>query len=478
MLDAPYRELPRSLEAEQALLGAILVNNDAYERVSGLLEPHQFYDQLHGAIFEAAAKLIAAGRRADPITLKPYFEGAEPVGTTTVPIYLGQIAANATTIINVRDYARTIVDLATRRSLITIGEDMVNAAYDSPVDFPPKEQIEEAEKRLYKLTDSRSEPHVVHEADAVAAEIDRALEAHRKGAASIGLPTGLVDLDRRLGGGLQPSDLIVVAGRPGMGKTGLAGTVLHHIVVPAVFFSLEMTAAQIACRMISAETGIPAEQLRTGTFSAGKARELVEIVAGEGSMMRRIRERGVILDQTGGISIANLATRARRLKRQHRIELIIVDYIQLMQATTKGGNRVAEVTEITTGLKALAKELNVPVLALSQLSRKVEERTDKRPHLADLRESGSIEQDADVVLFVYRDEYYLERERPNRADDPKAYAERLAAWELKKAQAAGKAEIVISKYRHGPTGTVEVHFDAATTLFSNLARSGQAHDQP
>jgi replicative DNA helicase len=251
MFDTPYRQPPHNLDAEQALLGAILVNNDTYDRVSGFLEPHHFFDQLHGAIFDAAAKQIAAGRRADPITLKPFFGNAEPVGDTPVPVYLGKLAANATTTRNVRDYARTIYDLATRRQLIVIGEDMVNAAYDSPVDFPPKEQIEEAEKRLYKLTDSGSEAHVVHEADAVAAEIDRALEVHRKGAASIGLPTGLIDLDRGLGGGLQPSDLVVVAGRPGMGKMGLAGTILHHIKVPAALFSLEMTAGQIACRMIS-----------------------------------------------------------------------------------------------------------------------------------------------------------------------------------------------------------------------------------
>jgi replicative DNA helicase len=465
--DPAYREAPRSLEAEQALLGAILINNDAHDRVASFLEPQHFYDPLHRQIYEAAAKLIAAGKRADGITLKTFFETAEPIDATlSVPQYLGRLAANAATIINARDYARTIRDLSIRRSLINIGETLVNAAYDSPVDFPPKEQIEEAERRLYALAENRSDGHVIREVDAVAAEIDRALEAYRNdGAVNVGVPTGLIDLDRRLGGGLQPSDLIVVAGRPGMGKTGLAGTILHHVKVPAVFFSLEMTAAQIACRMISAETGIPAEQLRTGKFNDEKARRLAEIVAGEAPMMRRIRERGVILDQTGGISIANLATRARRLKRQHRIELIIVDYIQLMQATTKGSNRVAEVTEITTGLKALAKELNVPVLALSQLSRKVEERTDKRPYLSDLRESGSIEQDADVVMFVYREEYYVERERPNPKD-----VETSAKWELKMADLAGKAEIIIGKYRHGPIGTVDIQFDAATTLFSNLTR--------
>ena len=386
-----------------------------------------------------------------------------------MPQYLGRLAIHATSLANVRDYARTIRDLATRRGLILIGEDMLNVAYDD-AEFPPKEQIEDAERRLYALAENRSDGHVVHEADAVAAEITRALDAYRDcGTVKAGVvPTGLIDLDRRLGGGLQPSDLITVAGRPGMGKTGLAGTVLHNIRVPAAFFSLEMTAGQIASRMISAETGIPAELLRSGRFSDEQARRLAQIVTGDAPMLQRVRERGVILDDTGGVSIAHLATRARRLKRQHGIGLVIVDYIQLMTATTKSGNRVAEVTEITTGLKALAKELNVPVLALSQLSRKVEERQDKRPYLADLRESGSIEQDSDIVIFVYREEYYTARERP----DPKDVAA-FSAWELKMSDLAGKAEVIIGKYRHGPVGTVDVHFDAATTLFSNLAHSGR-----
>jgi replicative DNA helicase len=472
MSDTPYRQPPHSLEAEQALLGAIFVNNDALDRVSGFLEAQHFFDPLHAAIYKAAGSLVASGKRANPVTLRPYFETTDPISATETAVqYLGRLAANATSIVNAGDYGRTIRDLSTRRSLIDIGETMVNAAFDSPVDFPPKEQVEEAERRLYALAENRTEGHVVREADAVAAEVLRALDAYRNGGAGKAgvVPTGLIDLDRRLGGGLQPSDLVVVAGRPGMGKTGLAGTVLHNAKVPAVFFSLEMTAAQIACRMISAETGIPAELLRSGRFREEHARHLARIVAGEVPMVQRLSDRGVILDETGGISIANLATRARRLKRQHGIGLVIVDYIQLMQATTKSGNRVGEITEITTGLKALAKELNVPVLALSQLSRKVEERQDKRPYLADLRESGSIEQDADVVLFVFRGEYYEARERP----DPKDIAA-FATWELKMADLAGKAEIIIGKYRHGPVGTIDVHFDASTTLFTNLARSGQA----
>jgi replicative DNA helicase len=464
--DPLYREPPRNLDAEQALLGAILVNNEAHDRVSGFLEPHHFFDPLHGAIYEAAAKLIAAGRQANPITLKTYFDGAEPVGPTPVPVYLGKLAANATTIINVRDYGRTIVDLWMRRQLILTGEDMVNAAYSSPVDFPPKEQIEEVERRLYALAENRSEGHVIAEPVAVRNEFARVFEAYRNPeAAKVGISTGLVDVDRKLGGGLQPSDLIILAGRPAMGKTALAGTILRSIEAPAVFFSLEMTAEQIARRMISAETGIPTDRLRSGDLSEAEASLLVRA---EGTTMQRIEARGVILDQTGGISIANLATRARRLKRQVGIELVIVDYLQLVTTgSSRRDGRVQEVSEISGGLKALAKEMNVPVLALSQLSRNVENREDKRPHLADLRESGSIEQDADVVMFVFREEYYVRQQQPT---NDAQRAARLA----KLKEVGGKGEIIVGKHRHGATGTVDVHFDATTTLFSNLAHSGQA----
>jgi len=470
--DPLYREPPRNLDAEQALLGAILVNNDAHDRVAGVLEPAHFFDPLHQQIYETAAKLIAEGKRANPVTLKGYFESAEPISSTeTVPQYLGRLAANATTIINVRDYARTIVNLWTRRQLILTGEDMVNAAYNSLVDFPPKEQIEELERRLYALAENRGgEGHVIAEPVAVRNEFARVFEAYRNPeAAKVGISTGLADLDRKLGGGLQPSDLIILAGRPAMGKTALAGTILRSIDVPAVFFSLEMTADQIARRMISAETGIPTDRLRSGDLSEAEASLLARA---EGTMMQRIEARGVILDQTGGISIANLATRSRRLKRQVGIELVIVDYLQLVTTGwSRRDGRVQEVSEISGGLKALAKELNVPVLALSQLSRNVENREDKRPLLADLRESGSIEQDADVVMFVYREEYYVRQQQPT--NDAQRTA-RLA----KLKECGGKGEILIGKHRHGSTGTVDVQFDAATTLFSNLARTGHGNDQP
>jgi replicative DNA helicase len=465
--DPLYREPPRNLDAEQALLGAILINSDAHGRVADILEPQHFSDPLHGAIYQAAAKLIADGRQATPITLKTFFDGAEPVREMPVPVYLGRLAINAATIINVHDYARTIVDLWTRRQLILTGEDMVNAAYNSPVDFPPKEQIEEVERRLYALAENRTMGHVIAEPVAVRDEFARVFEAYRNPeAAKVGISTGLADVDRKLGGGLQPSDLIILAGRPAMGKTALAGTILRSIDRPAVFFSLEMTAEQIARRMISAETGIPTDRLRSGDLSEAEASHLVRA---ERTMMDRIEARGVILDQTGGISIANLATRARRLKRQVGIELVIVDYLQLVTTgSSRRDGRVQEVSEISGGLKALAKELNVPVLALSQLSREVEKRQDKRPFLADLRESGSIEQDADVVMFVFREEYYVRQQQPSND------AERAARL-AKLKECGGKGEIIIGKHRHGSTGTVDVHFDATTTLFSNLAGSQQEH---
>jgi replicative DNA helicase len=452
------RAAPRNLEAEQALLGAILVNNAAHERVSDVLRPEHFHDPLHGAIYGAIGDLIAAGKVVTPITLKTFFEGAEPIGNTPVPVYLGTLAANATTIINVRDYAHAIVDLATRRQLILVGEDMVNAAYDSPVDFSPKEQIEEAETRLFSLAEHGGDEQVMHEADAVRAEFARIFEAYRNpGSVHMGVPTGLVDLDKMLGGGLQRSDLVILAGRPSMGKTALAGTILRSIAVPAVFFSLEMTASQIARRMVSAETGIPTDRLRSGDLSEEESRR---VARAETEMTQRIERRGIVLDQTGAIPIASLAARARRLKRRIGIELVIVDYLQLVKGSSKRGadGRTQEVSEISAALKTLAKDLDVPVLALSQLNRDVENRTDKRPHLADLRESGSIEQDADVVMFVFRDEYYVEREPPS--------PERLA----KLSACAGKGEIIIAKARHGSTGTVGVQFDGVSTLFSNLAK--------
>lgn len=478
----PFRAAPHNLEAEQALLGAILVNNEAHDRVSGFLEPHHFYDPLHQQIYETAAKLIAAGKQATPITLKTFFENAEPIDANlTVAQYLGRLATNAATIINARDYGRTIYDLATRRQLILIGEDMVNAAYDSPVDFPPKEQIEEAETRLFSLAETgKYGQGFATFSNALTTAIDMASAAYQRDGGLSGIATSLKGLDSKMGG-LQSSDLIILAGRPSMGKTALATNIAFNIARARArslkdrsdlppedprhdgaivgFFSLEMSAEQLATRIMSEQAGIPSEKIRRGMIDEVEFKRLVEA-------SQEMANLPLFIDQTGGISIAQLAARARRLKRQQGLGLIVVDYLQLLTGSARRSseNRVQEVSEITTSLKALAKELNVPIIALSQLSRAVENREDKRPQLADLRESGSIEQDADVVMFVYREEYYVERAKP--AEGTAEFQDWMAKMQL----VSGKAEVIIGKQRHGPVGTVNLQFDASVTRFTDLAQ--------
>ena len=468
-----FREAPHNLEAEQALLGAILVNNEAIDRVSTFLKPGHFYDALHARIYEAASKLILSGKRATPITLKTFFQADPPVGELPVPQYLGRLAANATTIINAEDYGRTIYDLAIRRQLIQIGETMVNTAYDSPIDAPPSIQIEGAEQELYELAETGKygtgfEPF----SSALTDAIDMAANAYRRDGGLSGLATGFTDLDHRMGG-LQPSDLIIIAGRPAMGKTALATNIAYHVAktyrpggdaenaldgAVVGFFSLEMSAEQLATRIISEQAYIPSERIRRGRIDADEFDRIVEV-------SQELQHLPLYIDQTGGISVAQLAARARRLKRQRGLGFIVVDYLQLLSGSSKRAaeGRVQEVSEITTGLKALAKELHVPVLALSQLSRQVEQREDKRPQLADLRESGSIEQDADVVLFVFREEYYLERSQPREN------TEEHQKWQLAMDTVTGKADVIIGKQRHGPTGTVTLQFTPEFTRFSNLA---------
>src|SRR5512147_937888 len=457
-----FRAPPHNFEAEQALLGAILVNNEACDRVSSFLKAEHFFDALHGRIYDHAAKLIWAGKRATPITLKTFFQGDEPVGELTVPQYLGRLAANATTIINAEDYGRTIYDLAVRRQLIGIGETMVNTAFDSPIDAEPSVQIETAEQQLYELAETGKygtgfEPF----SSALTDAIDMAANAYRRDGGLSGLATGFTDLDHRMGG-LQPSDLVIIAGRPSMGKTALATNIAYHVaktyrrdsenekaVDGAVvgFFSLEMSAEQLATRIISEQAYIPSERIRRGRIESEEFDRIVEV-------SQELQNLPLYIDQTGGITVAQLAARARRLKRQRNVGLIVIDYLQLLSGSSKRAaeGRVQEVSEITTGLKALAKELHVPVLALSQLSRQVEQREDKRPQLADLRESGSIEQDADVVLFVFRQEYYLERSQPREN------TEEHRKWQEEMDMVTGKAEVIIGKQRHGPTGTVTLQF--------------------
>ncbi|WP_314950137.1 replicative DNA helicase [Bradyrhizobium cosmicum] len=478
-----YRSAPHNIEAEQSLLGAILVNNDAFYRVSDFLEAKHFFEQLHQAIFDTASSLIRMGKIATPVTLKTFLPADTDIGGMTIGQYLARLAAEATTIINAQDYGRTVYDLSLRRDLIGIGEDMVNVAYDAPVDFQPRAQIEDAERKLYELAESgRYDGGFQKFSQALAVAVDLAAKAFQRDGKLSGISTGLRDLDTKMGG-LQPSDLIIVAGRPGMGKTSLATNIAYNVAqayVPELqadgtmkaanggvigFFSCEMSADQLATRIVAERTGIPSSHIRRGGISEADFEKIRQVSI-------ELQSLPFFVDATGGLSIAQLMARARRLKRQKGLDLIVIDYIQLLSGSGKRSeNRVQEITEITTSLKALAKELNVPIIALSQLSRQVESRDDKRPQLSDLRESGSIEQDADVVLFVYREEYYLAMKQPNPG------TEEHHKWQQEMDRALGKAEVIIGKQRHGPTGTVPLQFDSMVTRFGDLAEGSQLPDR-
>ncbi len=439
---------------------------------------------MHQKIFELSASLIRAGKVATPVTLKTFLPADLDIGGLNVSQYLARLAAEATTVINAADYGRTLYDLAIRRSLIVVGEDMVNVAYDAPVDFAPQEQIEDAERRLYELAETgKYDSGFQRFATALTTAVDMAARAYQRDGKLSGLATGLKDLDNKMGG-LQPSDLIIVAGRPGMGKTALATNIAYNVArgwrrevradghIDTVnggivgFFSLEMSAEQLATRIIAEQSSIPSSTIRRGGINERDFEKIKDVAI-------ELQHLPFFIDETGGLTVAQLAARARRLKRQKGMDLLVIDYIQLLQGSTRRSqeNRVQEVTEITTNLKALAKELNVPIMALSQLSRQVENRDDKRPQLSDLRESGSIEQDADVVLFVFREEYYLSNKEPRPGSDEHI------KWQTEMDVAHGKAEVIIGKQRHGPTGTVNLQFEASVTRFDNLAREDQVPEQ-
>lgn len=472
-----FRQAPHNVEAEQALLGAVLVNNEAYFRVSDFLDPKHFFDPLHQKIYEIISSLIRANKLASPITLKTFVEQTGEVGGMTPQQYLARLAAEATTIINAEDYGRAIHDLAVRRALILIGEDMVNIAYDAPVDMPPKGQIEDAERRLYDLAEKGAYSQGFQTfGQAITTAITVADAAFRRDGHLSGVSTGMKDLDRIMGG-LQSSDLIILAGRPGMGKTALATNIAFNIAksyefeqladgnIKTVnggvvgFFSLEMSCEQLATRIISEQAEIASYKIRRGEVNEYEFGKITQAA-------RDISRLPLYIDDTGGISITQLSARARRLKRQHGLDLLVVDYLQLLSGSSKKGeNRVQELTEITTGMKALAKELAVPIIALSQLSRQVESRDDKRPQLSDLRESGSIEQDADVVVFVFREEYYVKNKKPKEGTPE------FTSWLTEMESVSGRAEVIIGKQRHGPTGTVNLAFEGEFTRFSDLAES-------
>ncbi|HXX04145.1 MAG TPA: replicative DNA helicase [Xanthobacteraceae bacterium] len=472
-----YRTPPHNIEAEQALLGAILVNNEAFYRVSDFLEAKHFFEPIHQRIFELTGEFVRAGKVANPVTLKTFLPPDLNIAGLSLNFYLARLAAEATTIINAEDYGKTVKNLSVLRHLIAIGEDMVNLAYSAPVEATPQTHIEEAEKRLYEIAETgRYESGFQRFAQALTTAVDMAANAYQREGGLSGLATGLTDLDTRMGG-LQPSDLVILAGRPGMGKTALATNIAYNIAKAFAqgdvradgrretinggvvgFFSLEMSAEQLATRIIAEQTGIPSNKIRRGAIDDSDFEKIKDVSIELASLP-------FYVDETGGLTVGQLAARARRLKRQVGLDLLVVDYLQLLQGSTHRASegRVHEITEITTRLKALAKELNIPVVALSQLSRQVEGREDKRPQLSDLRESGSIEQDADVVLFVFREEYYHQMRKPTEAN-----REKFAEWLSEGEKVEGKAEVIIGKQRHGPTGTVELQFDAAVTRFANL----------
>ena len=471
--------LPHSIEAEQQLLGAILTNNDLFERVAPIVEAEHFYDPVHARIFETASARIAKNNLASPVTLKAFLEDDAGLAELGGPAYLVRLAGAAISSFAVRDYAEMIYDMAIRRELIMVGNEIAAKAARVDVDSEPKEQIIEAEQKLYALAEQgKTEQGFQSFLTAVTDAVKVANAAYQREGGLAGVSTGLVDMDKKLGG-LHRSDLLILAGRPSMGKTSLATNMAFNIARAykkgltssgeegAVdggvvgFFSLEMSAEQLATRILSEVAEIPSNQIRRGDFTENEFRRIVDAA-------KELEAAPLFIDDTPALPISQLAARARRLKRTHGLDVLFIDYLQLVRGTGRSENRVNEISEITMGLKAIAKELDIPVIALSQLSRQVENREDKRPQLSDLRESGSIEQDADVVMFVFREEYYKEREKPGDHE-----LDKMGIWQEEMERLHGKAEVVIGKQRHGPIGTVELSFEGQFTRFGNLIKPWQ-----
>ena len=443
------------------------------------MRAEHFYDPVHARIFETAAARIAKNNLASPVTLKAFLEDDAGLAELGGPAYLVRLAGAAISSFAVRDYAEMIYDLAIRRELINVGNDIAAKAARVDVDSEPREQIVEAEQKLYALAEQgQTEQGFQSFLTAVTDAVKVANAAYQREGGLAGVSTGLVDMDKKLGG-LHRSDLLILAGRPSMGKTSLATNVAFNIAraykkgITASgeegaidggvvgFFSLEMSAEQLATRILSEVAEIPSNQIRRGDFTESEFRRIVDAA-------KELEAAPLFIDDTPALPISQLAARARRLKRTHGLDALFVDYLQLVRGTGRSENRVNEISEITMGLKAIAKELDIPVIALSQLSRQVENREDKRPQLSDLRESGSIEQDADVVMFVFREEYYKEREKPGDHE-----LEKMGIWQEEMERLHGKAEVVIGKQRHGPIGTVELSFEGQFTRFGNLIKPWQ-----
>jgi replicative DNA helicase len=470
---------PHNIEAEQALLGALLVNNDVYDRITNIVSENHFFDPVHGRIFEVAAARIQKNALASPVTLKAFLEDDPGLAELGGASYLVRLAGASISVFAAKDYAEMIRELATRRELIAIGQDISDRAGRIEVESDPKEQIVDAEQKLYKLgEEGQAGSGFQSFLKAVTDAVNMANAAYQREGGLAGVSTGLQDVDKKLGG-LHPSDLLILAGRPSMGKTALATNIAFNIAKKykkglkpdgsegaidggvVGFYSLEMSAEQLAARILSEVAEVPSEQIRRGDMSEAEFRRFVEAA-------KSLESCPLYIDDTPALPISQLAARARRLKRTHGLDVLIVDYLQLVRPATAKDSRVNEVSEITQGLKAIAKELEIPVIALSQLSRQVENREDKRPQLSDLRESGSIEQDADVVMFVFREEYYKEREKPGDHD-----TEATMKWQEEMERLHGRAEVIIGKQRHGPIGTIELSFEGQFTRFSNLVKPWQ-----
>jgi len=478
------RAPPQNIDAERALLGAILLNNRSYEKVSEYLLPMHFADPVNGRVYEAAVKLIEQGAQANPVTLKTYLEHDDLIIQAGGISYLAALTNSVVTVINAGDYGKLVYDLFLRRELVALGEDVVNDAFDAVPDESALNQIETAEQRLFDLASTGTVEGGFKSFDvALQDALGLAEAAHRRDGALAGVTTGLLDMDKKLGG-LHPSDLLILAGRPSMGKTALATTIAFNAAMhfartdrpeergkQVAFFSLEMSAEQLAMRILAERSKINSHDIRTGKLSNPDFERLVQAT-------QELGELPLFIDDTPAVTVSAIRTRCRRLARQGKGEktsglgMIVIDYLQLISPGRGGSsqeNRVQEISGITRGLKALAKDLKVPVLALSQLSRAVEQREDKRPQLSDLRESGTIEQDSDVVMFVFREQYYLERHepQPKPEESSERFQERHQKWQERCEQAHNIAEVIVAKQRHGPIGTVKLHFEANFTHFSD-----------
>ncbi|OCW77090.1 DNA helicase [Pelagibacteraceae bacterium GOM-A1] len=462
IVKSKLEELPNNIEAEQSVIGSVLLANEIFDDISIIISSKNFYDPIHKKIFEALEKLIYSGLLANPITLKNYFEKEK--ADLNIPEYLVKITKFSTSSRQAIEYSKLIFDLFVKRELIKISGDVIDQAKLNDLDIDGQKIIENYEKSLFDLAEKGSfSSSLIKFDEAMRQTIEMASNAYKNEEGIVGVPTGLKDLDDRLGG-LHKSDLVIIAGRPSMGKTALATNIAFNAAKKiqemgekssVAFFSLEMSSEQLSTRILAEQSRIKSNDIRRGKISEEQFDKFIET-------SKDISELPLYIDETPAITIAALSNRARRIKRLYGLDMVVIDYIQLMRASNTNNGRVQEISEITQGLKALAKELAVPVLALSQLSRAVEQRDDKKPQLSDLRESGSIEQDADVVMFVYREAYYLQGKEPRPA------TVEHAEWQAKMNEVSHLAELIIQKQRHGPTGNVMLEFEAMFTKFKDI----------